>query len=102
MKDDKGNKMSKHKQYEIRNCSWGYRCEQTWDTLITTDSPVEKYCDSCERRVYLCDTLDDLASVVAENACAAFSIKLIKPAEDDEMVVGDMQVPPIRLRVSDE
>jgi hypothetical protein len=81
------------KQYELRNCSWGYRCEQTWDALIATDSPIEKYCSDCDRPVYLCDTLDDLAFVVARNSCAAFLARLIEPTENDVMVVGDVQVP---------
>jgi hypothetical protein len=84
-------------QYQLRNCSWGYRCEKTWDALIATDSPVERFCSQCCQPVYLCDTYDDLAITVARNQCAAFSARLIDKVAEEEMIMGFMQEPPDRI-----
>ncbi|MDC1288141.1 hypothetical protein N8198_09670 [Gammaproteobacteria bacterium] len=80
--------------YALRNCSWGYKCDKTWETLIATDSPFERYCDQCESPVFLCDNLDDLAVTVARNQCAAFPERLIGKFGGDNFVVGNMQIPP--------
>lgn len=78
----------------IRNCAWGYKCDQTWDTLIASDNPVVRHCDHCDHDVYLCDNLDDLAITVARGHCAAFPERLIRRFGGDDLVVGNLQDPP--------
>jgi hypothetical protein len=41
------------KEY-IRNCSWGYSCDQKWEKLTATHNSVIKFCESCLREVYRC------------------------------------------------
>ncbi|ESZ89378.1 hypothetical protein KT71_003441 [Congregibacter litoralis KT71] len=86
-----GSMRKSNAEYELRNCSWGFKCEQTWDSLIVTDSSVEKYCSKCDRSVHLCDTLDDLAITVANNQCAAFPSGFVDPTEGKAMVVGNVE-----------
>ena len=61
----------------IRNCSWGYKCEKTWDDLLAIDRTDHRYCDACEKNVYLCKTADELSTSVLLNRCVAFHPKLV-------------------------
>lgn len=62
----------------IRNCSWGYKSEKTWDSLIATDKRNVRFCDDCDKEVYLCKTKPELADSVLLNRCVAFSSRLLK------------------------
>ena len=63
----------------IRNCSWGYKCEKTWDDLLAldVDRTDHRYCDACEKNVHLCKTADELSTSVLLNRCVAFHPKLV-------------------------
>lgn len=61
----------------IRNCSWGYKCEKTWDDLLAIDRTDHRYCDACEKNVYLCKTTEELSTSVLLNRCVAFHPKLV-------------------------
>jgi hypothetical protein len=83
----------------IRNCSWGYKCEKTWGSLIVTDSDTIRFCDACEKEVYLCKTKRELADSVLLNRCVAFSSRLLKASDalaatnidDDYPMLGNIQ-----------
>ena len=62
----------------IRNCSWGYKCEKTWDDLLALESSDHRYCDACDRNVYLCKTADELLASVLLNRCVAFDQNLVE------------------------
>ena len=80
----------------IRNCSWGYKCEKTWGSLIVSDNYTIRFCDACEKEVYLCKTKRELADSVLLNRCVAFSSRLLKASDalaatnidDDCLMVG--------------
>lgn len=89
----------------IRNCAWGYKCDKTWDGLIATDESNTRFCDSCDKQVYMCRTEQELADSVLLNRCVAFPPKLLhkgsrrqgyKQVPDDEpgadrvFLVGDV------------
>lgn len=61
----------------IRNCSWGFKCEKVWDGLIATDNESVRFCDACDKNVFLCKTKLELADAVLLNRCAAFSPRLL-------------------------
>jgi hypothetical protein len=61
----------------IRNCPWGYKCEKTWDDLIATDNEDIRFCDTCDKAVYLCQTKQALADSVLLNRCATFPAHLL-------------------------
>ena len=61
----------------IRNCSWGFKCEKTWDDLLAIDRTDHRYCDACEKNVYLCKTTEELSTSVLLNRCVAFHPKLV-------------------------
>ena len=64
----------------IRNCVWGYKCEKSWDGLIATDNKDIRFCDACDKEVYLCISRQELADSVLLNRCVAFPARLLNPA----------------------
>jgi len=62
----------------IRNCFWGYKCEQTWESLLTTKDERVKFCGSCQKEVHRCETMESLAKNVALNRCVNFPSSLIE------------------------
>ena len=62
----------------IRNCAWGYKCDKTWDGLIVTDNSDIRFCDACDKQVYMCRTEQELASSVLLNRCVAFPPELLQ------------------------
>lgn len=60
------------KEY-IRNCAWGYSCDQKWDKLTATHNFDIKFCEACQREVYRCETQEELAENITLNRCVNFS-----------------------------
>lgn len=59
------------KEY-IRNCSWGYSCEQFWEVLDDTQDPQIKFCNDCQKEVHRCETKEELVNNIAMNRCVNF------------------------------
>jgi len=55
----------------IRNCRWTYECPLLWAKLRPTDDDDVRYCESCQRRVYICHTEDELRARIEQNDCVA-------------------------------
>ena len=41
---------------DIRNCSFGFKCNQKWEDLLKRKEKNIKYCLECEKEVYLIET----------------------------------------------
>ncbi|WP_377110125.1 hypothetical protein [Pseudoalteromonas sp. R86517] len=57
----------------IRNCSWGYSCDQKWEKLSLTHNTGIRFCGTCEKEVYRCETQEELAENITLNRCVNFS-----------------------------
>ena len=57
----------------IRNCSWGYSCDQKWEKLSLTHNTGIRFCVTCEKEVYRCETQEELAENITLNRCVNFS-----------------------------
>lgn len=57
----------------IRNCSWGYSCDQKWEQLSLTHNTGIRFCGTCEKEVYRCETQEELAENITLNRCVNFS-----------------------------
>lgn len=68
----------------IRNCSWGYKCDKTWDGLIATDNSTIRFCDACDKEVYLCRTEQELSDSVLLNRCVALALDLLDEMDTEE------------------
>ena len=55
----------------IRNCSFILKCPAYWDELGPTDQEGVRYCGACERKVFMCNTQDELRVRIEQNDCVA-------------------------------
>jgi hypothetical protein len=56
----------------IRNCAYGFSCDQNWDGLEETSDESIKYCSLCRREVHWCVGVDELVEFIALNRCIGF------------------------------
>lgn len=62
----------KRNQYEIRNCTFAYRCVADWEKLEDIDKEKIRFCKDCEQEVHFCEDDKELTEAVRENFCVAF------------------------------
>jgi hypothetical protein len=55
----------------IRNCNFILECPARWDDLGPTDQEGGRYCDACQRNVFMCNTQDELRVRIEQNDCVA-------------------------------
>ena len=65
----RGRKMDK--AYSIKNCEEFLKCPQHWGALEVTEKPDQRFCNSCERRVYFCEDDDSLNMHIEVGHCVA-------------------------------
>ena len=51
----------------IRNCNFILKCPAYWDELGPTDQEGVRYCGACERKVFMCNTQDELRVRIEQN-----------------------------------
>ena len=56
---------------DIRNCSFGFKCNQKWEDLLKRKEKNIKYCHECEKEVYLIETNTELMHAIKFNHCVA-------------------------------
>jgi hypothetical protein len=79
---------------EIRNCRFAFRCEMTWEKLISTEREDIRYCSECDRGVYRCGTDDELAEAIKYNRCVAVTLDdRGHQLPQDEWLLGDVVDP---------
>ena len=60
---------------DIRNCTFGFKCNQKWGDLHKRKEKNIKYCHECEREVYLIETNAELAHAIKFNHCVAIKVR---------------------------
>jgi len=55
--------------YTIRNCTFAFKCSAVWNELEVTDEDDVRFCNDCQREVFLCLDDDDLARNIKLNRC---------------------------------
>jgi len=60
---------------DIRNCTFGFKCNQKWEGLFKRKEKNIKYCHECEKEVYLIETNEDLAHAIKFNYCVAIKVR---------------------------
>ena len=89
---------------DIRNCSFGFKCNQKWNSLLKRKEKNIKYCHECEKEVYLIETDEELAHAIKFNHCVAIKVrydeipKTAKPHIDVGMVIPTNFDEPAYLR----
>jgi len=59
----------------IRNCIWGFKCDNAWDKLTQTDLDAVRFCGHCQKEVYLCDDDESVVYSVVRNRCIAINVQ---------------------------
>ena len=59
----------------IRNCIWGFKCQEMWESLSDTDDDDVRFCAKCQKEVFHCTDDDSLVSSIARNRCIAIDPK---------------------------
>jgi predicted RNase H-like nuclease len=84
-------------QIKIEKCEFSYRCPKTWDALLETNIESVRYCEQCDRNVYLSESVALANANAAQGRCVAVPIKLTSHAEKELEsrlhVVGLMRPP---------
>ena len=57
--------------YSIRNCSFAFKCDKSWEEMRFTGISNVRFCDSCQREVHYCLTDEQLSHAVRLNRCVA-------------------------------
>ena len=60
---------------DIRNCSFGFKCNQKWDSLLKRKEKNIKYCHECEKEVYLIETNEELMHAIKYDHCVAIKVR---------------------------
>ena len=71
----------------IRNCTFGYQCDKSWNDLIDTKELTVKHCDKCDKNVFYCASPVELKEAIMTNKCVA--VDLVK----EEKIVRLMGYP---------
>jgi len=80
---------------DIRNCSFGFKCNQKWNSLMKRKEKNIKYCNECEKEVYLIETNDELMHAIKFNHCVAIKVRHdeIPQKKKSNITVGMLTAP---------
>ncbi len=58
----------------IENCNWevAIQCPLRWESLDETDDPGVRHCFTCLKKVYRCESQQELQHRVSEGKCVVF------------------------------
>lgn len=57
--------------YSIRNCKFKKLCDAEWDSLSDTEDPMIRFCGTCHKNVYFCESHEALEAAVDLGRCVA-------------------------------
>lgn len=85
-------------QTPINRCNFAYRCPKTWEALYETNIESIRFCDQCEKNVFLSRSADEALARGAKGECIAIPIELTDQAKEEmdlrSMIVGLIGPPP--------
>ena len=62
----------------LRNCTFKFKCTQTWERLERTDIGTTRRCNICSEYVYFVETDNRLAEAIKLNQCVAIAKEPLK------------------------
>jgi hypothetical protein len=62
----------------LRNCTFKFKCTQTWERLEKTDVAITRKCNFCNDYVYFVETDKRLAEAIKLNQCVAIAKESLK------------------------
>jgi hypothetical protein len=69
---------------DILDCDWKFKfqCPQRWNQLKEGDDQTFRYCETCQRNVYLCTTHQAVGEHASQGHCVVIMIPK-EPGSDD-------------------
>lgn len=58
-------------EFSLRNCTFQFQCNQTWESLEDVNIPNTKNCNVCNQLVYFVDSDKKLVRAIKNNQCVA-------------------------------
>jgi len=55
----------------IRNCIYGFKCDQSWDEMTLTKKENVRFCGNCEKEVFFVEKKGQLLKAIQLNRCVA-------------------------------
>ena len=65
-------------------------CEKRWDDLAATEHPTVRHCETCEKSVYYCDTIEEGRERAGRGHCVAVNLGVIRQPRDLHFPPGIM------------
>lgn len=75
------------KYWPIINCKFEFQCNQQWGDMARTPFSNIRFCDRCQKEVFLCKTDEQVEWVTSKGLCGA-----VRMGQDD-LIIG-MMMPP--------
>ncbi len=72
----------------IRNCKFAFKCPLTWEQLSETGNESVRFCDTCEKDVYLADDADAFSLLALLGKCVAVRDVSSENAGESQSLVG--------------
>ena len=66
---------------KIRNCIYGFKCDQSWDEMTLTKKENVRFCENCEKEVFLVEKKGQLFKAIQLNRCVAIWLETVKSWE---------------------
>jgi uncharacterized protein (TIGR02996 family) len=70
----------------IENCELGFEfeCPMQWSKLQATKNPEVRFCDTCKKAVYYCQTIDKAQRHARAGRCVAIDSRVVRTHRDLE------------------
>jgi hypothetical protein len=63
---------------QILECDFAFKCPKQWENLNLLDHPDQRFCDSCNRKVFFVHTRQQLAVYQKQGHCIAANVNELK------------------------
>lgn len=74
---------------KIGNCKFIFKCPKQWDELEETKNPGVRFCNACDRGVYLAEDEETVALLASLDKCVAYRPEHVSIDDpDDDCFVG--------------
>ena len=71
---------------KIRNCIYGLKCDQSWEEMTLTKKENVRFCENCEKEVFLVKKKGQLFEAIQLNRCVA--IKPLNSKHEEFHLLG--------------
>jgi hypothetical protein len=59
---------------QILECDFAFKCPHQWENLRSLDHPDQRFCESCDRKVYFVRTRQELSVYQRQGHCIAANV----------------------------